>query len=79
MGYVNRVVWMVRNKLYGLKRKLSYGYTARTVISLKGTPDISDKYKVPGYLHVSAREKGKLRAFEFYGVFPYRKERDVYV
>ena len=78
-GYINRVVWMKRNKLYGLKRKLSYEYTTRTVVSLKGNPDISDKYKIPGYLHVSAREKGKLKAFEFYGVFPYTSSRCVRV
>ena len=73
--YINRVAWMRRNRLYGLKKLLSYTYSNRTVVSLKGNPDVSDKYYVSGYLHVSAREKGELKAFEFYGVFPYSKKR----
>ena len=74
-GYWNRVEWMRRNRLYGLKRRLSYLRKEDTRISLKGNPDISDKHKESGYLHVSARSAGKLKAFEFYGVFPYTKNR----
>lgn len=76
-GYVNRVMWMIRNKLYGLKYRLSYVYEPNTVVSLKGNPDISDKYGIPGYLHVSARSRGKMKAFEFYGVFPYGGGRNL--
>lgn len=75
-GYLNRVGWIRRNRLYGLKRWLSVGYTECTTRKFRGNPDISDKYKVPGWLFVTARcHSKKLRAFEWYSVTPYAKNR----
>ena len=75
-GYLNRVGWMRRNRLYGLKRWLAVDYTECTTRKFRGNPSISDKYKVPGWLFVTARcNSKKLRAFEGYSVTPYTKNR----
>lgn len=75
-GYLNRVGWMRRNRLYGLKRWLAVDYRVCTNRKFRGNPSISDKYKVPGWLFVTARcHNKKLRAFEWYSVTPYTKNR----
>ncbi len=75
-GYLNRVGWMRRNRLYGLKRKLSVTHSVCTTRKFRGNPAISDKYRVPGWLFVTARcHSGKLQAFEWYSVTPYRRDR----
>lgn len=77
-GYINRVQWMRRNRLYGLKRKLSVEFKPGSTILLKGNPDISDKYKVPGTLRATAVDsQGRPYAFEYYKVWPYSKTRCV--
>lgn len=75
-GYVNRVQWMRRNRLYGLKRWLAVDYTVYTNRKFRGNPSISDKYKIAGWLLVTARcHSKKLQAFEWYSVTPYTKNR----
>lgn len=75
-GYLNRVGWIRRNRLYGLKRWLAVDYTECTTRKFRGNPAISDKYKVPGWLFVTARcHNKKLRAFEWYSVTPCTKNR----
>lgn len=76
-GYVNRVVWIIRNPLYGLKRKLSINFNTYTNKRIYGNPEISDKYKIPGWMVCLAFDKFKLVAFEIYCVFPYSKRRNV--
>lgn len=74
-GYRNRVGWMRRNRLYGLKRKLSIDFSGGMKVSIKGNPNISDKYKVPGWLFALALDGRKVKAFEWYSVTPYSKTR----
>lgn len=71
-GYINRVGWLWRNKLYGYKRAVSIEHDGKLLISIKGNPDISDKHQRAGWMHASARdERGRLKAFEWYSVTPY--------
>ena len=75
-GYLNRVGWMRRNRLYGLKRWLSVKHADCTTKQYRGNPNISDKYRIPGWLFVTARcHSKKLQAFEWYSVTPYSKKR----
>ena len=78
-GYINRVWWIgVRNILYGWKKMFMVPFKSCTTRKFSGNPNISDKYKVPGWLLVRAYcHKGDLQAFEFYGVFPYSKTRNL--
>jgi hypothetical protein len=75
-GYINRVGWMLRNPLYGLAKKLGIDYEPTDVLSIKGNPDISDKYGIPGWMHASLRDEfGKLKGFSWYSVTPWSKGR----
>lgn len=75
-GYLNRAGWIRRNRLYGLKRWLAVDYTDCTTRKYRGNPAISDKYRIAGWLFVTARcHSKKLRAFEWYSVTPYSKNR----
>ena len=75
-GYLNRVGWLRRNRLYGLKRFLAVDYTDCTTRKFRGDPAISDKHKIAGWLFVTARcHTKKLEAFEWYSVTPYTKNR----
>lgn len=76
-GYINKVQWMRRNRLYNFKKWLGVDYTKNTEVILKGNPDISDKYKVPGWLFVRSYDKGKLTAFEWYSITPWSKKRNL--
>ena len=76
-GYVNRVQWMWRNKLYGFAKLAGVQYLPGTVVIYSGNPDISDKYKRPGWYFARAYYAGRLTAFEFYAVLPYTESRDV--
>lgn len=76
-GYVNRVGWMRRNRLYGLKKKLSVGYEHDTEVLIKGDPNISDKYKVAGWMFAVAKTDGDVVAFEWYSVTPWSKRRNL--
>lgn len=78
--YINRSVWIIRNSLYNWKLQFAVHYKHCTNKTLFGNPDISDKYKVPGWLFVVARcPKGKLTAWEWYSVTPYSKKRNLRV
>lgn len=76
-GYINRVMWTIRNPLYNWKRKFLVTFVEGTVVTVKGNPDISDKYKIPGKMTATAYVDSRLTAFEFYGIFPYSKKRNV--
>ena len=71
-GWVNRVGWLYRNKLYNLKKSLSVRFEANTVKRYWGNPDISDKYKVPGWLFVKCEGSA---SWEWYSVTPYTQNR----
>lgn len=74
-GYVNRVVWMIRNPLYGLSKRMSLPYSPDLQLSYIGNPNITDKGKVPGYYLAKLRDNGKLIGFELYAVIPYTSTR----
>lgn len=76
-GWVNRTLWLYRNKLYNLKLQLSLTYSPYTVKEYVGDPNISDKYKVPGWLYVKVTEQGKTVGWEWYSVTPYSSGRCV--
>jgi hypothetical protein len=82
-GYVNRVMWMVRNPVYGFARWTALDYDADTVQHILGEDGISDKEAIPGWYFVRVYniKTKKLVGFEFYGVFPYAfwKGRDLRV
>jgi len=78
-GYVNRVAWMIRNPVYGFARHYSLKYNQCYVWQVLGHDGISDKNRSPGWYFVRIRDlyTWRLVGFEFYGVFPYTKSRDV--
>lgn len=76
-GYLNRCMWMIRNPMYGFARKSAVDYKQDVIVTHIGDENISDKEKRPGWYFAKAKRKGKVIAFEFYGVFPYSKTRDV--
>jgi hypothetical protein len=78
-GYINRVQWMLRNPLYGFARWAALEYRLDTVHDLLGKDGISDKDGIPGWYLVRVRQTKSRRVvgFEFYGVFPYSKTRNV--
>jgi hypothetical protein len=75
-GYVNRIGWLLRNKLYNLKKK--FGKTIKKdsfeVVTI-GNENVSDKYKIPGSYFSVYRVKGEPQAFEYYSVFPWSKNK----
>ena len=78
-GYVNRVMWMIRNPVYGFARWTSLNYSADQVQYVIGQDGISDKEAIPGwyFVRLHSLKSGKCVGFEFYGVFPYSKTRDL--
>lgn len=70
-GYLNRVLWMIRNPLYGLARASAIDYSPELQLSYSGNPHISDKYRVPGWYFARLKRDGRMCAFEFYCVFPW--------
>jgi len=78
-GYINRVMWMVRNPVYGFARWAALDYNVTQVQQLIGKDGISDKEGIPGWYFVRVYSPHKLVGFEFYGVFPYSKTRDLRV
>ncbi len=76
-GYINRVQWMWRNKVYGFNKYSSIPYDAADEVVFTGNPDISDKDKVAGKYLFKLYSNGKLKAFEFYCVIPYSAARDI--
>lgn len=78
-GYINRVMWVIRNPLYGYNKWAGVNWQGGEV-KVRGNPDISDKYKVSGWMFATYRDgKGKLVAFEFYSITPYTKHRNLRV
>ena len=78
-GYINRAHWMIRNPLYGYAKLCAIPYSSTAVMKVRGNPNISDKYKIPGWYLATLRDAGKLQGFEFYCVLPYCKTRDLRV
>lgn len=78
-GYLNRVMWMIRNPMYGFARLVALDYNVTQVQHLIGKDGISDKEGIPGWYFVRVYSPHKLVGFEFYGVFPYSKTRDLRV
>lgn len=78
-GYLNRCMWMIRNPLYGFARRTALNYSSDQVQHVIGQDGISDKDKIPGwyFVRLHSMKSGKCVGFEFYGVFPYSKTRDL--
>lgn len=75
-GYLNRVGWMIRNPLYGWSKILGLPYNKDYTTVVKGNPDISDKYKIPGWMFARLYDKdGDLIGFELYVVIPWFKDK----
>lgn len=70
-GYLNRCMWMIRNPLYGFAKRAGVNYSPTYQLSYTGNPNISDKYKVPGWYLAKLHDGKKLVAFEFYCVLPW--------
>lgn len=70
-GYCNRVLWMIRNPLYGLARLAALPYNPAAVLTYVGDPDISDKERRPGWYFAQLRLARKLIGFELYVVAPW--------
>lgn len=75
-GYFNRVMWMLRNPLYGLSKRMSIKWSEEYVLVVTGNEHISDKYKVPGHMFARLYKGDKLIGFEFYMVKPWSDARD---
>lgn len=75
-GYVNRVQWMWRNKLYGLAKLMAVSYSPTLQLSYVGDPNISDKGRRPGYYFAKLHDGKRLIAFEFYCVLPWSATRN---
>lgn len=79
-GYINRVAWMWRNPLYGYAKSVGIDYDHGDVLSIKGNPNISDKYKIAGWMHASLRDSsGRVKGFEWYSVTPWGESRNLRV
>ncbi|WYV99677.1 hypothetical protein Kassivere_00172 [Pseudomonas phage vB_PpuM-Kassivere] len=78
-GYINRVMWMLRNPLYGLAKRMSLPYNSNYHYVQTGNMDISDKYKIPGsyFVKVFDKQGGKLVGFEYYLIKPYSETRNI--
>lgn len=76
-GYVNRVQWMWRNKLYGFAKLAAIPYSLDLQLSYVGDPNISDKARRPGYYFAQLRRGRHLVAFEFYCVLPWSSRRNL--
>lgn len=76
-GYLNRVGWMLRNPLYGYSKLCGLKYDAMDTTVLLGNENISDKYKIPGWMFARLYRDGKLVGFEFYCVKPWSETKDL--
>lgn len=76
-GYVNRVMWMLRNPLYGLAKLSSIKWSDTATLVVTGNTEISDKYRVPGSMLAKLYEGDKLIGFEFYMVKPWSATRNI--
>ncbi len=73
-GYWNRVGWLRRNPLYGFNKWAGIPYKDSYEFHVDGNENISDKDRVPGsyYAKVIDAHNGKVVAFEYYLVKPWR-------
>lgn len=80
-GYVNRVMWMYRNPLYGVSKRFAVPYRTDYFYYVDGDTSISDKYKIPGSYLVKVFDKkgGNMVAFEYYLVKPWSDTKDLRV
>lgn len=76
-GYINRALWMWRNKLYGYNAFASVPFSADVKVEFTGNPDISDKYKIAGSYKAYAFKGKRLIGFEYYAVLPWSKKRNL--
>ena len=76
-GYINRVQWMWRNKLYGYNKLTSIDYDVNNEMTFIGDPAISDRAKHPGWYFAKLHNGKKLIGFEFYCVLPWSETRDL--
>lgn len=77
-GYINRVGWMFRNPLYGYARQASIKWEDGDYRVQIGNPNISDKYKIAGWLITKCYSKdAKIKAAGFYCVLPWSKTRNL--
>jgi len=78
-GYINRVGWILRNKLYNLKKKLGKTINKGDLFKVvtTGNKNISDKYKVSGSYFSIYFVDDKPKAFEYYLVLPWSKTKCV--
>lgn len=76
-GYINRVQWMWRNKLYGLAKLMAVPYSPDFQLSYVGDATISDKHKRPGYYFARLHDGKRLAAFELYCVLPWSETRNL--
>lgn len=77
-GWVNRIGWMWRNPLYGYSKSTGIEYNETDILNIKGNPNISDKYKIAGWMWATLRDsEGNLKAFEWYSVTPWSDRRNL--
>ena len=76
-GYVNRVMWMIRNPLYGYARYAALDYSPDLIVTFKGDASISDKEKRPGWYFATARRDVRIVGFELYAVLPWSSSRNL--
>lgn len=76
-GYTNRVLWMIRNPLYGFNKSMGITYNSTDTLTIHGDPNISDKYKLAGWMFATLRDEGRLKAFEWYSVTPWSDRRNL--
>lgn len=72
-GYINRVAWLWRNPNYPLQKLLAIFHSPKSVVVLKGNPNVSDKYAKRGWYFARCYVGKKLTGFEFYCVIPWGK------
>ncbi len=63
-GYVNRVQWMWRNKLYGYNKLTAIEYNVNDEMTFIGDPAISDRSKHPGWYFAKLHSASKLIGIE---------------
>lgn len=71
-GYAMRVQWLWRNPGYNFQKWVGIPYTGAKV-EFSGNPDISDKGGRAGSYFATVHENGKLIAFEYYIIKPYKR------
>lgn len=76
-GYLNRVWWMIRNPLYGYSKIAGLKYNPAYSLVVLGNENISDKYKIPGWMFARLYDRNKLVGFEFYYVKPWSETKDL--